>query len=162
MIGYASLYLVDTTEFRKIIKQQVITTVVPDDAHVVCSGTYSFRVKEPDCIEPTEFLKQVEDTLHELRGEPTTTSICVSRFKSFIKSPSDTNKEELKNAYLEIPVHRRKFVLGDMDFEDTPIKSVIYAEQQDPEYLKMLEERYVKGKCWQIIGTKSSKMNGAL
>jgi len=142
MIGYASLHLVELDEFRKIIEQRVITTEVPDGAPIVCSGIYSFTAREPNCVNATEFLKHIEDTLRELRGEPTTTRICVDLFRSFIEDPSVSNREKLQAAYLKVPAHRRKFILGDMDFKDTPIRAVLYEGRRDTEYLEMLRERY--------------------
>jgi len=71
-----------------------------------------------------------------------TSPICVDLFRIFVKDPSSSNREKLEVAYLNVPAHRRKFVLGDMDFKDTPIKAVIFEGRQDPEYLQMLGKRY--------------------
>lgn len=69
---------------------------------------------------------QIDDMTRALNGEPTSSVICRARFKAYQDEPSPQNRDALREAYLAVPTHHRRYLLGDMDRKDGPIRAVLF------------------------------------
>ena len=69
-----------------------------------------------------DFLKDVLDDIEVLRGEKGVVKIAIEAWETFIKEPSAPNKEILRVAYENVPEDKRRFLLGDIDAKDYPIR----------------------------------------
>jgi len=121
--------LIDFEEFKQKLTDGWIKTSVPDGKEISIHSLGGITVKNATFfVKQEELVKEVQDILHELRGEPQTWQICQKMFDEYNENPTDENKEKLKIAYENIPEYLRHYVLGDMDLKDSPITSIIYAK----------------------------------
>lgn len=118
--------LVDFEEFKEKIKNGWVKTSIPEDSIVSVFSLGHFNIKNTQFIKESELIREVEDTIHELNGLPTTLEICRDIFEKYNDNPTKENREKLKKAYENIPEHNRLYVLGDMDKQDYPIRKIIY------------------------------------
>lgn len=65
-----------------------------------------------------------------------------NRTPSSFQTPSDVTANALKEAYISIPEHLKRYVLGDMDSKDGPIKYVLNGHKVGEEQLNYWRERY--------------------
>jgi hypothetical protein len=86
-------------------------------------------------------VKEVEDTINLLQGKQTTKQTCFQAFARFLTAPNKKNKNILREAYNAIPKHCRRYVLGDMDSKDYPIKLCIEDEEISPEIIEEFKQR---------------------
>ena len=134
---------VDFEGFVEKVKSGWVVTQVPKGKDV--SRFHSFHGKSDGIetyIDEVEFIKEVRDTIDELQGNATSSMRCRDAFSSFLNSPNDTTKSELKKEYNLIPEHLKRYVLGDMDSKDGPIKQVLSGKKLDEENLNYWRERY--------------------
>jgi hypothetical protein len=94
-------------------------------------------------IEEKEFIKEVRDTLDELQGEKTSSVRCNEAFISFLDSPDQSSRINLAKEYELIPEHLKRYVLGDMDSKDGPIKSILSGRNIEEQTIDIWRERYV-------------------
>jgi O-acetyl-ADP-ribose deacetylase len=144
VIQINALEKTDFKGFKAAVRAGKITSDIPDGADVSFTKLCHFTAKNPQCIDPEDFIKEVADDLQHLRGIPDTTKLCRDAFCRFIEEPNDNNKVKLKSTYENMPAHIRCFVLGDQDFKDGPIKNIIYHDHDDPEFMAFLQERWGK------------------
>ena len=95
-------------------------------------------------VDINEFVKEVRDTLDELNGNKTSSDRCYEAFISYLNSPDMSVKEKLKLEYELIPEHLKRYVLGDMDAKDWPIKSILSEKEVDEKILNRWREWYVR------------------
>lgn len=75
-----------------------------------------------------DLIKEVIDIIDELNDRPDSSARCQIAWENYLTHPCAENIEYLRIAYEAIPTHHRKYVLGDMDQHDIPIRKVIYQE----------------------------------
>lgn len=118
------------TQFEQMISEEKILSRLPLGAQVNIFGLGVFRTKEEKySVKVSEKLLEVKDTIRMLNGEPSTIELCREIYQKYMSTPTETLKEELKEAYENIPEHERVFV-GDMDVKDTAVRMIIYGEQE--------------------------------
>jgi Ni,Fe-hydrogenase III small subunit len=81
-------------------------------------------------IDPEELIKEVADELERLNNRPTSVDKCHDAYQLFQGDPTEETREKLREAYEAAPEHNRRFVLGDMDVKDIPIRMIIYGEKE--------------------------------
>ncbi|MCF6405216.1 hypothetical protein L3C95_20095 [Chitinophaga filiformis] len=117
-------------ELEELVDKKIILTELPQNARVCIYGLGSFDIGECGYVVTIgEILSQIKDMLRELRGEPTSSHICIQAYKNYVENPTVENKEHLKISYENVPEHERMY-LGDMDTKDIPIRMIIYGEQE--------------------------------
>lgn len=122
--------LVTFEEFKQKVRSGWVVTQPPADAKISVSFLASFTATNASYwIDPEEFIREVADEIEELNGRPTTAVRCQQAWAAYKASPSGTTKEALRSAYEAVPEHNRRFVLGDQDRKDHPIRRVLYPEQ---------------------------------
>ncbi len=77
-----------------------------------------------------EFIKEVADTINQLNGRQTSADICLLAYNNYIAQRTEEAREQLKKAYESVPEHNRRFMLGDQDVKDIPIRMIIYGEDE--------------------------------
>ncbi len=122
--------LVTFEQFKQKVRSKWVVTQPPQDAKVSVSFLASFTATDASYwIEPEEFIREVADEIEGLNGRPTSRDRCSAAWHAYEESPANATKEALRLAYEEVPAHNRRFILGDMDRKDHPIRRVLYPEQ---------------------------------
>jgi len=132
-------------EFVEKVNSGWVVTKVPEDATV--SRHHSFYGTSDGLntyIDESEFIKEVKDTLNKLQGKKTSSIRCREAFNDYLHSPNENNAEILKEAYNVMPNHLKRYVLGDMDVKDGPIRYVLEDREVDEERLNAWRERYIE------------------
>ena len=117
-------------ELENLIKQGIIATNIPDHSTIMVENLGEFKIsKTLYCVDVNEKFSEINDIINKLNGQPDTSELCGIQFEEYNKNPTIENKEKLKVAYEKIPRHLRRYVLGDMDNKDYPIKQIIYKDE---------------------------------
>lgn len=123
--------LMDFEGFKQAIARGWCVTTLPEGAKVAVSFLSDFTaVNVQSWIREEEFVKEVAETIEELNGRPTADIKCREIYKLYKENPTQELKAKLKDAYEAIPEQNRRFVLGDMDVKDIPIRMIIYGEEE--------------------------------
>ncbi|MFC5044677.1 hypothetical protein ACFSTE_22515 [Aquimarina hainanensis] len=121
---------ISLTQFEQMILEEKILTELPISTQVNIFGLGFFKIKEERySAKISEKLLEVKDTIRVLNGEPSTIELCREIYQKYMGNPTVRLKEELKEAYENIPEHERMYV-GDMDVKDTAVRMIIYGEQE--------------------------------
>ncbi len=121
--------LIDFEQFTQEVKRGWIRTTAPKGKIISFTFLGESLATDMDCVEENELIKEVQDVIDRLNNKPTTSDVCRDIYTKFQKDPTTENKAKLKNAYEKIPKHMRRFVLGDMNAKDYPIKEIIYNQE---------------------------------
>jgi len=98
---------------------------------VSISQVASFVAKDVHSfVEPEEFIKEVAEEIEKFNVRPTAEDRCRTAYEVFQREQSEAAREKLKTEYEAIPEHLRRYVLGDMDRRDFPIRMIIYGEDE--------------------------------
>jgi hypothetical protein len=123
--------LVTFNRFKQKIEEGWVVTALPDDAEISLFFLGAIRAAEIiNAISESEFIKEVADVIDELNGRPTTAARCRDALKVYEENPTEPNRALLRDAYEAIPKYNRRFVLGDQDAKDFPIRQIVYGNQQ--------------------------------
>ena len=120
-----------------------VVTTVPKGSEI--SRHHSFFCKSTDIntyIDEQEFIKEVRDTLDTLQGRKSSSERCWNSFISYINNPTEIGKVKLETEYKLIPEHLKRYVLGDMDSKDGPIKYILNNEVMDQKVIDEFKEYY--------------------
>lgn len=123
--------LVDIDGFREKVRQGWVATTLAEHGEARAHHLGQWRFEHPHCITATQLIAEVEDTLAELQGRPGSSQRFGEVLESFLADQSDANRSALRAAYHAIPQHLRRYVLGDQDMADWPVK-VLIGETGDP------------------------------
>ena len=114
-------------EFKKKVRSGRVATQPPLNAEITVSSVGRFSVAgaayEKD---PEDLILEVADEIESLNGRPTSSKKCRDAWAAYEKSPTDAAKEILRLAYEAVPKHNRKYVLGDQDRKDRPIRQALF------------------------------------
>ena len=122
--------LVPFEKFVEKVRSGWVVTQPPPGARISLTLLGSFTASDARYpVDPEEFIKEVKDEIERLNGRPTTARACSEAWKLYDADPSGENEEALRIAYEAMPAHLRRFVLGDMDSKDHPIRRVLYPEE---------------------------------
>ncbi|MFT5618387.1 MAG: hypothetical protein ACI85I_001620 [Arenicella sp.] len=155
--------LVDLNGFKEKIKSGWVKTQLPKGENVSAFPLGNFEVRNfyPNRTE-TELVKEVEHIINKFKGKKTLGDICSIKFETFKNNPNQRTKENLKIAYENMPEHKRRFLLGDMDVDDIPIRAVIYGDivfqESDKAKLSenLIKKHYLRGIKIEKTATKRS------
>jgi len=83
----------------------------------------SWHFAEPQSwIKPEWLLGEVADAIDTLNERPDSTGRCLLALDQYLQTRSDADQAALRAAYEAIPVHLRRYALGDMDRKDAPLR----------------------------------------
>ena len=135
--------LVTIEGFKEKVLEGWVVTQVPKGEEISCHHLF-YGTSQLECyIEIDDLVKEVEDTLNGLQCKKTSIEKCLQAFSQFLNEPNEINKEELKLAYLSVPIHLRCYMLGDMDLKDSPIRMCIEDDKLKPEAIADYQEWYL-------------------
>ncbi|MEV8531875.1 NADAR family protein [Streptomyces sp. NPDC051211] len=81
-----------------------------------------WRSRRGEPLTPEGFVLEVADRIEALNGRPTTADRCWDAIRRYRDEPTESNRLALRQAYRNVPPHRRIHVLGDMDRQDRPLR----------------------------------------
>lgn len=123
--------LVDFEQFKEKVRSGWVVTQPPEGATVSVCFLANFKAVEAQFwISPEELIKEVADEIESLNGRPSSKDKCLDAWKRYQTDPTDLNRSLLKEACEAMPEQNRRYVLGDMDVKDVPIRMVLYGEQE--------------------------------
>ncbi|GIG21377.1 hypothetical protein Cch01nite_21010 [Cellulomonas chitinilytica] len=118
--------LVDLAEFRQKVASGWVATELPAGARVSAHLLASWTATEPtNHLSGDELVREVVDEVDRLAGRPTAAGRCMAALERFLETPSEEGRAAVRAAYGEIPRHLRRFVLGDMDAKDLPLRTLM-------------------------------------
>ena len=122
--------LVTFEEFKEKVRSGWVVTQPPPNAEIHVAFLASFTATNASYwIEPEELIREVADEVEGLNGRPTARDRCFEAWQAYEAQPSEATIAALRVAYEAVPEHNRRFVLGDMDRKDHPIRHVLYPER---------------------------------
>ncbi|HEY0605339.1 MAG TPA: hypothetical protein VGD58_20630 [Herpetosiphonaceae bacterium] len=136
--------LVDLDGFKQKIREGWVVTQVPAGKRISCHHLFYGSATLNCYVEIDEFVKEVEDTVRELQGQPTSSRLCKQAFETYLRQPSSDHQAALREAYERVPKHLRVYVLHDMDAKDGPIKRTISAHPLDAATLASYRQWYLR------------------
>lgn len=121
--------LVSFKRFQQRVEDGWVVTALPEGAEVFAFPLGSFVATQvKNFVREAELVKEVADAIEELNGRPSSMAHCLEAYEAYNLAPSDEGRERLRAAYEAIPAHNRRYVLGDMDSKDFPIREIIYPD----------------------------------
>jgi predicted NAD-dependent protein-ADP-ribosyltransferase YbiA (DUF1768 family) len=114
--------LVDIDEFREKVRQGWVATTLARNGEASAHHLARWRFKDPQCIAADQLIAEVQDTIAELQGIPTTPQRFDALLEAFVADPSEANRSALREGYHAVPEHMRMYVLHDQDMADWPVK----------------------------------------
>lgn len=122
----------DLNGIRLLIDKGLLRTSVDEGERILIPELISIEASNViPIVQEEEFLKEIADIVRELNGEPTTSDICRSTYKDYMRSPSEENRLRLQEAYENVPRHLDCWLLG-FDEKDIPIRKAIYGNTGKP------------------------------
>jgi hypothetical protein len=135
--------LVPCEEVAARVGRDLVTELPP---HTVLAlpglGMFQLGPEPRFYIEPAERVREARDLLAQLRGAPSAGVECRAAFERYEREearPSSPDREDalmlareaLRAAYQAVPEHLRRYVLGDMDRKDGPIRHALQRQEED-------------------------------
>lgn len=115
--------LVTLEEFRDKLRTGWVATTLeegaPAFAHEVASWTFA---DVESWIDADELYAEVVDQVETLNGRPGSSDRCLEALDVYLADQTEPNRERLAVAYGAIAEHRRRYVLGDQDAKDWPLR----------------------------------------
>ncbi|HEY0738181.1 MAG TPA: hypothetical protein VGD69_24905 [Herpetosiphonaceae bacterium] len=136
--------LVDIVGFKQKVREGWVVTQVPAGKRISCHHLFYGSATLKCYVEIDEFVKEVEDTLRDLQGQPTSSELCEKAFEAYLRQPTSDHQALLRDAYERVPKHLRVYVLHDMDAKDGPIKRIISAHPLDAAVLASYRQWYLR------------------
>ena len=144
--------LTDYNGFLNKIKSGWIKTDVTPETTIIAFPLGNFEISKFYPGKTVEgLIKEVKGILDRYNGIESEQEICIRLFRKFLENPNKNNKEELKISYEKVPEHERRFLLGDMDVDDIPIRAIVYGSSAFNESHKskiqaeFIKSHYLKG-----------------
>lgn len=118
--------LVTIDEFRDKLRSGWVATSfeegAPASAHEVASWTFC---DVESWVDADQLYLEVIDEIETLNGRPDSGDRCLQALDAYLADETEANRRVLESAYRAIPGHRRRYILGDMDAKDWPVRVLI-------------------------------------
>lgn len=119
--------LMNLDEFRQKVASGWVAVEVPPGATISAHHLVHGTVAElRSAVTGDELIGEVTDEIDRLAGRPTSSERCRTALDAFLDAPDEERRAALRTAYFAIPAHQRRYVLGDMDAKDGPIRTLIW------------------------------------
>jgi predicted NAD-dependent protein-ADP-ribosyltransferase YbiA (DUF1768 family) len=115
----------DFDGLRAAFDDGTLTVAPPADAEVIVAGTAAGPARLESWLTPELVIGDLADELDRLNDRPDSSGRCWAALISYAAEPSRANLEIVRQRYHEVPVHRRIYVLGDMDQNDVPVRILL-------------------------------------
>lgn len=118
--------LVTLEEFEEKLRSGWVATDLPDGAPAAAHGMARWKFSEPQSqLTPEVLLSEVRDTIDQLNNRPDSTGRCLAAVLAFLEDRTEENRAVAREAFLAIPVTKRRFALSDMDRKDWPLRVLV-------------------------------------
>ncbi|MGW8784084.1 NADAR family protein [Streptomyces sp. NPDC055796] len=118
--------LVTLEEFEEKLRSGWVATDLPDGAPAAAHGMALWKFSEPRSqLTPELLLAEVKDTIDQLNDRPDSTGRCLAAVETFLGDRTEENRAVARDAFLAIPVTKRRFALSDMDRKDRPLRVLL-------------------------------------
>ena len=114
-------------ELNILVEKEIITTDLKIGEVVTVLNLGSFKIKSGNGVDIKFKLNEFKDKFNELNGGENSIAKCARIFEEYKNTPTKKLKNELKEAYEDVPEHQRIFV-GTMDTKDYEVRQIIYGE----------------------------------
>jgi hypothetical protein len=122
---------VDIEGFKQKIKEGWVCLSPKEGDEIHFDGFYV--VAKEICVfcNDTEerILNTINSIIDELNGIDWNER-CVNAFNDWYKNKTEDNRKILEDCYLKVPEQDRRYLLGDMDNKDIPIRVAIYGNKE--------------------------------
>jgi hypothetical protein len=112
----------DLETFREEVRRGVVATAIPDGARVGHRDLGTWEMSGSDLISEDDLIGAVEDFMAGMRGRPGSGCRLGDALEAYLADRSEQKRLALRTAYLAVPWHHRRYLLGDMDWKDWPLK----------------------------------------
>ncbi|MEO3825375.1 NADAR family protein [Actinomadura sp. B10D3] len=113
---------VDLDGLREKLECGWVVTEVPEGGEISAFELGRWKAAEPMFgLTPEMLLGEVADDIEELNGRPDSTDRCLAVLDRYLETRDEDDRRALRDAYLVIPEHKRRYALGDMDHKDRPL-----------------------------------------
>ncbi|MGN5392477.1 NADAR family protein [Streptomyces sp. JL7001] len=118
--------LVTLEEFEEKLRSGWVATDLPDGAPAAAHGVARWKLSEPRSqLTPELLLAEVKDTIDQLNDRPDSTGRCLAAVDAFLEDRTEQKRAVAREAFLAIPVTKRRFALSDMDRKDWPLRVLV-------------------------------------
>lgn len=119
--------LVTLDQFAEKLRSGWVATTLEEGARASAHhvGAWTFGEVQWSTT-PEELLGEVRDEIDRLNDRPDSAGRCRAAAAEFCADPSEERRAALREAYLAIPRHLRRYALGDMDRKDWPLKVLAF------------------------------------
>ncbi|MFI9723867.1 NADAR family protein [Streptomyces sp. NPDC052396] len=118
--------LVTIEEFQEKLRSGWVATSLPDGAEASAHDLAGWKFSEPRTwLTPDLLVAEIRDTIDQLNGRPDSTGRCLAAVDTFLADRTEENRAAARAAFLAIPVSRRRYALGDMDYKDGPLRVLV-------------------------------------
>ena len=125
--------LMDFDELRTKLESGWITTEPRDGAEASIHDLAGWQFSRSRCyVNARMLMAELLDTVEQLNGRPTAAKRCMELIDRYLAEPTEANRLAVRAAYLAVPEHRRRRMLGDMDRKDAPVRWLISDVGQPP------------------------------
>ena len=129
-------------EFEQKVRSGWVVTTLPEGAEVHIHHLAAFKARDVfNFVEEVDLIKEVKDLLEQFNGYPSLSEKCLRAFLRYLENPTESNRAELREAYMAVPMHLRIYILGDQDVKDTPIQAIL-EQSVSKETLRWMREQY--------------------
>ncbi|MCT4353450.1 NADAR family protein [Streptomyces sp. Je 1-79] len=118
--------LVTLEEFEEKVRTGWVATTLPDGAQASAHGLARWTFSEPrSLLTPEMLVAEVRDTIDRLNQRPDSIGRCLAAVDAFLADRTEENRAAAHAAFLAVPASRRRYVLGDMDTKDWPLRVLV-------------------------------------
>lgn len=111
---------------RELAASGVLSSQVDPGQWINIRGLGRFRAQAAKYLVPAaDIVTQLQDDLDRRLGRTNLKDRCKHAYERWQTSRSQTDLDALREAYLAVPEHLRRYLLGDMDRKDRPIREVL-------------------------------------
>lgn len=128
-------------ELKNLADEGIITTELKIGETVTIINLGSFKIKSGYGELMKNKLNELFDTFNELNGRENSIAKCARIFEDYKLNPTKKLKNDLKEAYEDIPEHQRIFV-GSMDTKDFEVRQIIYGDIIKKEWEEYYGDKY--------------------
>ncbi|MFI5833660.1 NADAR family protein [Micromonospora sp. NPDC051300] len=115
----------DVDGLRAAFDDGTLTLAPPEGATVTVIGTAGGSARLTSWLTPDLVIGDLADEVDRLNDRPDSSGRCWDALIAYAAEPSRANLEIVRERYFAVPEHRRRYVLGDMDHDDVPVRILL-------------------------------------
>lgn len=118
--------LVTLAEFRDKLRTGWVATTLKEGAQASAHELASWTFTDVESwVSADDLYAEVVDQVASLNSQLDSAGRCLQALDVYLDDPTESNREHLEAAYTAVPEHRRRYLLGDQDAKDWPLRVLI-------------------------------------